>query len=199
MMKIPDLQLSLGQLAWSLNFGQKPPQHFFDRLSYLRQIGIPFAREKKPSGPGNRLTYSYEDLIECGIALYALDNGMKPKDLKLTLIENRNKCRSDYRMALELKPEGALNETWVKSRGTQGVASETDIFLRLHDRYSSAPDKIETILMDETNANVPFTLFGLTETYPDGTKKRLVPLTSLAMQWTAWALEAPILKTGPKS
>ena len=66
-MKIPDLQLSLGQLAWTLNLGQTPPQHLFDRLRYLRQIGIPF-------DPNDQLTGKYKEQYPNGmIATWVVD------------------------------------------------------------------------------------------------------------------------------
>ena len=195
-MKIPDLQLSLGQLAWTLNLGQTPPQHLFDRLRYLRQIGIPFDPNDQLTGTGNRLTYSYEDLIECGLALYAMDNGLKPKDLKLILVKHREALRPIYREALACREEGVLHEPWVKKRGLAGSLNEKDISLRLHDRYSKTPGKVEVVINDGTTIG---SLVNTVEIAPDGTRLRMTPLSSLAIQWTAWALEAPIFKTGPKS
>lgn len=196
-MKIPRLELSFGQLAWTLCMGQAPSAHVKNRLNYLRQLGIPFERAERARGSGNRIAYAYEDLLECGVGLFALEVGMKPKDIQAILVERRTVMQKIFRRALREQPEAALTSPWVKSRGRIGVLMGTEIFLRLHDRYSSRPGAVEVITPGD--APISFaTLFDPIERLPDGNVVRLAPLTRLALQWVAWALEAPVIRTGPR-
>ena len=196
-MDIPKLSLSLGQVAWSLNFGQPPQRHLLDKLNYLRQLGIPFSQEKR-AGRGNRVIYGYDDLIECGVALYALNNGMKPADLQKILADQRSHMRKLYRQALREQPEAALSSKWVKSRGQEIPILAKEIFLRLHDRYSDTPWRIDEIGMDDMAKEGIQSPFDLVERYINHPSRRIVSLTRLVLQWTAWALEAPEFRTGPK-
>lgn len=198
-MQIPRLQLTLGQVAWALNFGQPAPQHLLDQLNYLRQLGVPFAREERPSGSGNRVRYGYNEMIECGVAIYALHNGMKPADISKVVVGQRSQLRKLYRKALHDQPELALTASWVKSRGREGALRTNDIWLRLHDRYSQTPGAMETVDPSSPDAPAGVSLFDPVERYAGGPTLRLVPLTGLALQWTAWALEAPEIRVGRPS
>jgi hypothetical protein len=196
-MDVPKLSLSLGQVAWSLNFGQPPQRYLLDKLNYLRQLGIPFPKGKR-TGRGNRVIYGYNDLIECGVALYALNNGMKQVDIRKILVDQRTHMRKLYRQALREQPVAALSQDWIKSMGRIIPILLPDIFLRLHDRYSETPWKIDVIGMDDVDKEGIEYLFDPVERYISGPSRRLVSLTRLALQWTAWALEAPEFRTGPK-
>jgi hypothetical protein len=70
-----------------------------------------------------------------------------------------------------------------------------EIFIRLHDRYSDSPGRIETLGLDEMKELKGF--FVLAETYPGEKARTLLPLTRLALELVAWAREAPVLKPGP--
>jgi hypothetical protein len=41
-------------------------------IRYLRQLGVPHSEEAVGAGRGNRIFYGFEELIECGVALYAI-------------------------------------------------------------------------------------------------------------------------------
>lgn len=196
-MNIPSLNLTFGQLAWTLNFGEQPKQHFIDKLNYISKLGIPFKRESNKTGSGNRVHYEYEDLIECGVAMYGLNIGLKPKDMKILLVDYRAEYREAFRQAIINHPESALHDSWVKykGKGSQGAVNEHDVFLRLHDRYSDFTGTIDLITFVNSQGNP----FDFNETFQDGSNRPLLPLSRFALQWTAWALEAPEFKTGPKS
>lgn len=198
-MKIPRLHLSLGQIAWAINLGEPAPRHLLDRLNYLRQLGIPFNPDQRGAGSGNRVPYDYEDLIECGVALFALENGMKPADVSKVLVGERANSRKTYRKALKVLPEQALTDPWVKSRGKTGVLIANEVWLRLHNRYSETPGTMEVLGPADSDAPAGASIFDPVERFSDGLTFRLVPLTRLAVQWTAWALEAPEIRTGPRT
>lgn len=197
-MEIPKLKISFGQLAWAINFGQDVPQHKLDKLNYLRQLGIPEKATKKQQGSGNRLTYGYEDLVECGVALYALNQGMKPSDITKVLLKKRGHMKKIYRNALINHPENSLNETWVRSRGQELTMNTHDLALRLHDKYDDKSGEIDVVTMDEFAQGGVLTPLDLVERFPDGSFRALVPLSLLAMQWTYWAVHAPEIRPGPK-
>ena len=197
-MKIPRLHLSLGQIAWAINLGEPAPKHLLERLNYLRQLGIPFKRDERGAGSGNRVGYGYDDLIECGVALFALENGMKPADVSKVLVGERAHSRKTYRKALQVVPDSALSAPWVKSRGKIGALIANEIWLRLHNRYSDTPGTMEVLDPSQADPPAGASPFDPVERFADGLTFRWVPLTRLALQWTAWALEAPEIRTGPR-
>ena len=198
-MKIPSLQLSLGQVAWVLAMGHSPQQHLLDKLNYLRQLGIPFsrgARDARQPGSGNHLPYTYDELVECGVAVHALIVGMKPADISRIIVEQRPLMRKLYRRALREQPDAALDHPWVRSRGKIMAVQSKAIFLRLHDRYADKPGTMDVVSIDESLSSNLAMLFDPVEQLAGGQSARLVPLTRLVLQWTAWAREAPAVPRG---
>ena len=198
-MRIPHFQLSIGQVAWAINLGQKPSQVMLDQFNYLRQRGVPFSKEDLSAGSGNRILMNYDELIESGVALAAIDNGMKAGAVSKTLVGERSDLRKLYRQALRDQPEAALTASWVKSRGREIPLLGNELHLRLHDRYSETPGKIEVLESGAADAPQGALPFDMVERYPGYATHRLLPLTRLALQWVAWALEAPEIKPGPKA
>ena len=196
-MDIPNLELSFGQVAWSLSFGEQPKQYLIDKLNYLRQLGIPFPREKRALGSGNPVGYSYSDLVECGVAIYAIKNGMKPTDIVKVIVGERANMHALYEQALNEQPVACLTSDWVKSKGKIIPMLANDISLRLHDRYSETPLKVEPIGFNPSSNQNISSPFDLIEHF-GSSQERLVPLTKLAIQWLYWAQQAPVFKTGPK-
>jgi hypothetical protein len=193
---LPDLHLTHGQVAWALSGGQPPTNQTLDQLRYLRQLGIPFTKEELGVGRGNRITYTYDHLIECGVALAGLRRGLRFREVAKILIEHRDHLRKTYRRAFEEQPPLALNAEWVKSRGKIRSLLENEIFLRLHDRFSEKPGEYEIVCPQEPGAE---SMIGdIVERYPGGEIRPMLPLTHLVLELVAWALEAPIIKSGPK-
>lgn len=193
-MDIPALQLSSGQLLWALNRGRPPSPRLRNELRYLRQLGVPHAEDAVGEGRGNRLRYGYEELIEVGVAMDAIRRGMKPREAAQLLIRERPTFRTLFRQALEEQPEAALTSDWVKSRGKFIPMLSQDLQLRLHDRYTATPGTFQIIKADGDTA--PADLFGMSEVFADGEQRVLIPLTRLALELLAWALEVPAIRPG---
>lgn len=191
----PALNLTHGQLLWTLGRGTPPAQRLIDQLRYLRLLGIPFAQGELGGGRGNRVRYRYAHLIELGVAVWALERGMKPREVATLLIEQRKPLRALYTKAFTDQPEAAITAAWVKSRGRIVPLLGNEIFLRLHDRYSEAPGKFE--MLDQSEIKTLSDFFMLTEKYPGGQTRTLLPLTRLVLELVAWAREAPEVKPGP--
>jgi hypothetical protein len=166
-----------------------------DQLRYLRRLGVPFKKSELGSGRGNRVRYRYEHLIELGVALFGLQRGMRPQEVAKVLTERRKYLRTVYEKAFSDQPEPAIKADWVKSRGRMVPVLGDEIFLRLHDRYSNAPGKIEVLEQNEIKNLSEF--FLLKETYPGEEARTLLPLTRLVLELVAWAQEAPEIKPGP--
>jgi hypothetical protein len=198
-MLVPHLDLSLGQVAWAINLGRPPAKPMLNQLNYLRQLGIPMAVTGRGAGRGNRVRYGFYDLIEAGLALYAVQHGLKPVDLKKLFIDQREAMREDYRQALKSQPESRLQEPWVKQRGIAGPVFADERWLRLHDRYADKPGTYDFVGLEALQSDSGLQPFDLAETYPGEAPRGLVPLTRLMLRWIAWALEAPEVKTGPKT
>jgi hypothetical protein len=120
---------------------------------------------------------------------------MKPQDVSKFLVEQRKFLRQLYLKAFLDQPEQAIEAVWVKSRGRIVPLLGDEIFLRIHDRYSAAPGKIEMLRQDEIRSLSD--LFMLAEKYPGEKTRMLLPLTRLALELVAWAREAPETKPGP--
>jgi hypothetical protein len=191
----PLLNLSHGQVLWALSRGTSPDPRLVDQVRYFRLLGVPFRKAELGRGRGNRLLYRYEHLIELGVGVWALERGMKPQDVSKFLIEQRKFLRQLYVKAFLEQPELAIEAKWVKSRGRIVPLLGDEIFLRIHDRYSAAPGKIELLQQDEISELSDFLV--LAEKYPGEKTRTLLPLTRLVLELVAWAREAPETRPGP--
>jgi hypothetical protein len=192
---LPDLNLSHGQVLWALARGTLPDRVLRDDVRYLRLLGVPFREAELGAGRGNRVRYRFEHLIELGVALFGLRHGMRPREVASLLTRDRKSLRSLYRSAWQKQPPTAVEQPWVKSRGAIVTLLADELFLRMHDRYSSKPGTIETVGPDELHELSDF--LGMAEKYPGEKARILLPLTRLVLELVAWAQEAPEFKPGP--
>ena len=112
------------------------------------------------------------------------------------LIDRRDEFRRLFRDVLTALPAGSFGAEWVKSRGAIVPLISGEIFMRLHDRYSEKPGTVELVPGDGFAAVIQ--LRAVTETYPGGEVRTLLPLTRLVLELVAWAREAPEIKPGRK-
>lgn len=194
MLSIPHLQLTHGQVAWALFGGQKPDRRTLDSLRYLRLLGVPFVEEEQGVGPGNRLTYTFDHLIECAVAMYAVRRGMKPRQGAGFLVGERQTLRKLYRKTFRDSRDGALDAPWVKSRGKLLPMLDDEMYIRLHKHHSEPGGKVEPMTLEEA-VTFQAGLADLVERYADGVFP-LVPLRRVSLEAVAWALEAPVTKPG---
>jgi hypothetical protein len=194
---LPKLDLSLGQVAWTISLGRPPEQRLLDQIRYFRQLGIPFDESESGFGRGKSVRFHFDDLIELGLAIFALRRGISPKDIVGLLVGQRKQLRPLYRRAYLEQPESALDAEWVKSRGQSIPVLAKECFVRLHDRFSETPGKIER--MTQAEVGHPSEFFSLVERYPGERARSLLPLTRLVLEWTAWAQIAPDTRPGPKT
>lgn len=110
------------------------------------------------------------------------------------LVDHRAEFRRCYRDTLAALPASAFEAEWVKSRGAVPIMNE--IFLRLHDRYSERPGSFELVPGDAPALLAQFAT--VTEWYPGGEVRTLLPLTRRVIELVAWAREAPEIKPGRK-
>ena len=197
---VPDLQLTHGQLLWTLCRGNVPlgPQRqvLLNELRYLRQLGIPFRETRRGTGRGHRIYYTYEELIELAVGLMALRRGVRPQILAKAFVKRRTKLWQLYREALEAQPAAALEAPWLSKPGKESVLLESPFPLRLHNRYSETPGKIELVLPHEARQFEE--IFTLREVFSDGASELLIPLANLVLQMTYWATRAPTIQPGRK-
>ncbi len=193
MPSIPRLHLTHGQVAWSICDGQVPDQRTLDAMRYLRQLGVPFDADEQGVGRGNRLTYHFDHLVECAVAMWAIRRGMKPRAAAGFLVNDRKSLRKLYRDNFRAMPEEALSADWVKSRGRSGAVMSDEQYMRLHPRYAESGN-IEMMTIDEvmTYKATPGDLIErhATEVHP------LLPLRKVMLEAVAWALVAPVTPPG---
>jgi hypothetical protein len=190
-----DLSLTHGQVAWALSRGLPPTPLLLDQLRYLRQLGVPFSKEELGGGRGHRIRYGFDHLIELGVALFGLQRGMAPREVAGILVDHRAELRRCYCDTFARLAPSAFEAEWVKSRGAV-VPIMDEIWLRLHDRYSERQGTFELVPGDAFAALMQ--LETVTEKYPGGEVRTLLPLTRLVLELVAWAREAPEIKPGRK-
>lgn len=193
--QLPDLELTHGQLLWSIRYGREPTQLVKDQVRYLRTLGIPAAAKEQARGPGSRITYDFLDLVEIGLAVTALDLRSRPQDIAAVLAGKRGEMRKLYSTVWREIPDAALQESWVRSQGRETPLFAEEAYLRLHDRRSEHWGQIDLVSAEEANGAFP--IFEPIERFAAGPPKRLIPIKRLMIQWVVWALEAPPTKPGP--
>jgi hypothetical protein len=193
---VPNLSLTQGQLLWALSHGRDPDQLLKDQVRYLRQLGIPKKSTEVAPGKGNRIRYDFFDLVELGVAFRALMLRFRPKDIAALLVSDREAFRQIIAQAWLELPDAALTQDWVKSRGRTTPLIAAEINVRLHGRRSEKWGQLDIVGF---NDSVPgLSLFAPIERFDDGDVLPLVPLKHSMLPWVAWALEAPVIRTGPK-
>jgi hypothetical protein len=192
---LPDLELTHGQLLWSIRYGREPTQLVKDQVRYLRTLGIPAAAKEQARGPGSRIRYDFFDLVEIGLAVAALDLRFRPQDIAAVLAGNREEMRKVYSTTWRELPEAALQADWIKSQGRQIPLLGDEVYLRLHERRSEQWGQMDFVSPEEASDELPF--FEPIERFAGARPQRLIPLKRLMIQWVAWALEAPPTKPGP--
>lgn len=192
--RLPDLDLTLGQVLWAIGYGREPNRVLRDQVRYLRLLDIPPAPAAQASGPGNRIRYGFNDLVELGLAVTALDHGFRPKDIAAVLVKQRKEMRKLYKKAWLALPEQVLSQSWVRSRGELGVMLDEELYLRLHDRRSEKWGELDFVSAKESSNELP--ILEPVERFGNGPPRRLIPLKRLIAQWVVWAMEAPEIKPG---
>ena len=191
-----ELSLTHGQMAWALARGEPPAILLIDQLRYLRQLGVPFSKSELGGGRGNRIRYGFDHLIELGVAVFGLQRGIAPREVAAILVKHRARLRRRYRDIVAAQPAAAFEAEWVKSRGAVVPLLLNEVFLRLHDRYAEQPGSYELIPGDSLALLQQFT--AVTERYPGGETRTLVPLTRLVIELVAWSRAAPDINPGRK-
>ena len=191
-----DLHLTHGQVAWTLARGLPASRELLDQLRYLRQLGVPFAKDELGGGRGHRIWYGFDQLIELGVAVFGLRRGMAPREMTGMLVNHRAEFRQCFRDVVVELPAGAFEADWVKSRGAIVPLMRQEMFMRLHDRRSEKPGKFDLIAGDGFAAILQIGM--VTEKYPGEEARTLLPLTRLVLEVVAWARAAPEIKPGRK-
>ncbi len=194
---IPRLDLSLGQLTWILSDGQPPSRTTLDQLRYLRLLGVPFSQEEAGRGRGHRLSYGFYDLIECGLGLFAIRRGLKPKEAATFLLGQRPTLRTRYAACYgALRPESLRRIPPLTSSEPIPLSFGPEEFIRLHTRYSETPLRYEFLgpeaLLEGGQWGDP------RERFSDGGTALPIPLGRMMRHWLALAQEAPEVRPGPK-
>jgi hypothetical protein len=191
---IPDLNLSLGQVLSAIRYSSVPNEYLKNQVRYLRALGIPQASGKHTSGTGNRVRYGFDDLIEVGLAVTALDLGFRPKDIAGGLVSQRDQIREAYRLAWTEVPEKEIEAPWVRSRGHIKPMFGDELYIRLHDRRSDKWGKIDFVSAEEADETLD--VLEPIERFADGPPRRLIPLKRLMVQWVAAAMDVPEIRPG---
>jgi hypothetical protein len=142
--------------------------------------------------------YSYEEVVEMAVALFAIRCGVRPYLVADYLVTNRTTLHRTFRRALATQPATVLKASWVKSREKHQTVLANKQLLRLHDRMRYASDSYDLVQpgMDPELADrCGQEELGL---FPDATADTRIPLTRLVLELIYWAERAPDIKPGRK-
>jgi hypothetical protein len=167
-----------------------------DQLRYLRQLDVPFAEQRRGKGRGRPIHYSYEEVVEMAVALFALRRGVRPYLVADYLVTNRTTLHRTFRRALEEQPATVLKASWLKSREKHQAVLANKQLLRLHDRMRNASESYELVQPWKAPKLADSCKQG--DLFPDGTADTLIPLTRLVLELIYWARQAPDIKPGRK-
>lgn len=90
--------LSFGQVLYAISGSSHPSPVLVDRLRYLRRLGVPFA-ENESQGSGHRMSYTFDHLFECGLAI-AAEDFLKPQEVQQIIGNHRIELRKVGRTTL---------------------------------------------------------------------------------------------------
>ena len=197
MLEIPRLRLTHGQVAWAICQGREPDDQTLDALRYLRQLGVPFAKHEQGVGRGNRMTFTFDHLVECAVAMFAGRHGVKPGIAAQFLKAERTKLRKLYRESFRDCGDGSLTADWVRSRGAIVPHQIEEQYIRLHERYDEPGGKVELMTLDEV-LSYKGAIGDMVERYGHRVYP-LIPLRRVMLEAVAWALEAPVTPPGRPS
>ncbi|WP_158886642.1 hypothetical protein [Rhodanobacter sp. L36] len=192
---VPRFALTRGQVAWTVCRGQTPEQSVLDQLRYLKQIGIPFADGAQEKGRGNRVTYSFYDLMDVAVAFEALRRGVPARLLK-HLVERRPIMRKAYRDCFKSIPEAAYEDRQALEARHQTTLYQNDIYISFKGRFSPRPGDTQIVDSNHVSPEVLEHLLDQLIHGPDTTTIALMPLMIPIM---VYAAKAPYTPTGPKS
>ena len=193
MLSVPHLHLTHGQVAWTICEGRSPDPRTTDALRYLRQLGVPFTEDEVGVGRGHRLTYSFDHLVECALAMWAIRRGSKPRTAAGFVTAERTALRKLFHQHFRAMPDAALTAEWVKSRGRIHATDLDEQFIRLHSRHAERGE-IETMTMDQV-LSYKASFGDMVERY-DNEVHILVPVRRVMLEAVAWSLVAPVTPPG---
>jgi hypothetical protein len=192
-MRIPTFNLTHGQVLFALSDGRTPERQLVNQLRHLRRLNVPFPAGEV-QGQGNRVHYSFEELIETGAAVFALRNHMPPRAIAEWFDRERTTFRKTCRTAWRSLPDGSLDQVHITKRG---IAVRSDeIYIRLHDRYAQSPGMFE--LVQARDMIDVFKNGFVGERFDDQQFRPMFALKDSMLRWVFWARKAPVIRTGPK-
>jgi hypothetical protein len=189
------MSLTRGQVAWAVCWGRTPEQPVLDQLRYLKQLGIPFEDGAQGKGRGNRLTYTFYDLMDAAVAMEALRWGIPARLLK-HLVERRPAIRKAYLKCFKNIPEAAYADLAALKPTTQTTVFENDVYIFFQGRFSSSPG--DTDIVDTTNLSPTAAEVALNH-FMHGPDVTAISLRRLIVPMMLLAAKAPYIPTGPKT
>ncbi|WP_158886333.1 hypothetical protein [Rhodanobacter sp. L36] len=191
---VPRFALTRGQVAWTVCRGQTPEQSVLDQLRYLKQIGIPFAGGAQEKGRGNRVTYSFYDLMDVAVAFEALRRNVPARLLK-HLVERRTVIRKAYRDCFKGIPEVAYADRRALKARHQTTLYQHDFYISFEGRFSSRPGDTQIVDPNHLSSEA---LEDLLDQLMNGSNTTTIALTPLMIPMVVYAEKAPYTPTGPK-
>ncbi len=194
---LPNVQLTHGRALWvfgALGFSDGiSPQTFNYYIKSLRKLGIPFVRGETGLGTGRLARYSYDHMMELGVALTLRVYGILPDPVVAGLIRYRQDFYAFYRQAYLQASRGLGAPVQVLAKGHVEFCM-SGIYLDLQIRYTRGhilkfgPPRVVSPLD-------ALRLFAGTRSV--GQPHVPFNLSALALDVVAFAQQAPNIRRGP--
>ena len=194
---VPALALTHGRALWvlgALGFSDGiSAQTFNYYIKSLRKLGIPFVRGESGLGTGRLAHYSYDHMMELGVALTLRVYGILPDPVVAGLIRFRQDFYALYHQAYLDATDGLGAPVRVHARG-QAEVRMSGVYLDMQIRYVRG----QILEFGPPRAVSPFDalrLFAATKRV--GRPHVPLNLSALALDVVASAQRAPNIRRGP--
>lgn len=195
---VPDIELTHGRAVWvfsALGFSDGISTRTFNYyIKSLRKLGIPFIRGEAGLGTDRLARYSYNHMMELGVALALRVYGILPDPVVAGLIQFRHDLYPLYRQAYLDASRGLGVPVRVHVRGLETFRM-SGVYLDLQIRYVRG----QILAFGPPRALSPFDALGMfANAQRPGCPHTPLNLSALALNVVAASARAPNIRRGPR-
>jgi hypothetical protein len=195
---VPDIELTHGRAVWvfgALGFSDGVSSRTFNYyIKSLRKLGIPFVRGEAGLGTSKLARYSYNHMMELGLALTLRVYGILPDPIVAGLIQFRQELYPLYLQAYVDASEGVGAPVWIQGRRPEKFRM-SGVYVDLQIRYVRG----QILEFGPPRAMPPFDALQLFATAQrPGSPHVPFNLSALALDVVDSAKRAPNIRRGPR-
>ena len=195
---VPDIELTHGRAVWvlgALGFSDGISTRTFNYyIKSLRKLGIPFVRGEAGLGTDRLARYSYNHMMELGVALTLRVYGILPDPVVAGLIQFRHDLYPLYRQAYLEASRGTGAPVRIRARSVEELRM-SGVWLDLQIRYARG----QILEFGPPRALSPFDALRMfANAQRPGCPHTPFSLSALALNVAAASAQAPNIRRGPR-